>query len=387
MPRREIFFGILCYHTGYRRMNDEDYMKLALELAAKAKGRTSPNPMVGAVVVKDGKIVSQGYHRKAGQPHAEVDALNKAGNEAKGATLYLNLEPCVHYGRTPPCTRRIIESGTNRVVVAIEDPNPLNSGRGAKELRETGIEVEVGLLADQAAKLNEVYIKYITTKRPFVILKSAMSLDGRIATRTGDSKWITSEWSRAYVHQLRGEVDAILVGIETILRDNPRLTVRIQDPRSRILVKNPVRIIVDSRARVPSDAKVLNGEAPTLVAVTKYAPAEKLNKLKRRDAGVLIVDDKTRKVNLDKLMGELGRLEITSVLIEGGGQINASALADGIVDKVLFFIAPKIIGGTRAPGPVAGEGPAKLSQAISLRDISLRRFGDDILVEGYVLSK
>jgi len=365
-------------------MNDEDYMKLALELAGKAKGRTSPNPMVGAVVVKDGKIVGQGYHREAGQPHAEVNALNKAGKEAEGATLYLNLEPCVHYGRTPPCTKRIIESGIKRVVMAIEDPNPLNSGRGAKELRETGIEVEVGPLADQAAKLNEVYIKYITTKRPFVILKSAMSLDGRIATRTGDSKWITSESSRAYVHQLRGELDAILVGIETILRDNPRLTVRTQDPGPRIPVKNPIRIIVDSRARVPSDAKVLDGEAPTLVAVTKYAPAEKLNELKRRGAGVLIVDDKARRINLDKLMVELGRSEITSVLIEGGGQVNASALADGIVDKVLFFIAPKIIGGARAPGPVAGEGPAKLNQAIGLRNISLRRFGDDILVEGYI---
>jgi len=362
-------------------MNDKKYMRLALRLAIKGKGRTSPNPLVGAVIVRNDRIVGRGYHKRVGEPHAEINALDMAGRRARGATLYLNLEPCAHFGRTPPCTKKIISSGIKKIVVAMIDPNPLNCGRGVKELKETGVKVKVGVLEEDAKKINEAYIKYITTKRPFVILKTAMSLDGKIATKTGDSKWITNESSRKYVHRLRSEVDAILVSVETVLKDDPLLTVR--SPKSKVQ-SQPVRVVVDSRARIPLGAKVLNREAPTIVATTKFASKRKIKALKKKGAKVLIVKDRDKKVNLKELLKRLGESEIISLLVEGGGSINASFLEGGLVDKMLFFIAPKIIGGEEALTPVEGEGIERIRDAIKLKDVSVKRFGEDVLVEGYV---
>ncbi len=368
-------------------MNNKKYMRLALRLAIKAKGRTSPNPLVGAVIVKDNRIIGRGCHRRAGEPHAEINALNMAGERARGATLYLNLEPCAHFGRTPPCTKRIISSRIKEVVIAMIDPNPLNCGRGVKKLRKAGIEVKVGVLEEEAKKINEAYTKYITTKKPFVILKTAMSLDGKIATKTGDSKWITNEKSRKYVHKLRREVDAILVGIETVLKDNPRLTSRIQDPGSRIPVRNPIRIVVDSKARIPLRARVLNKKAPTIIATTKFALKRKIEALRKKGVKVLIIKDRDKKVNLKKLLKKLGELEVTSLLVEGGGKINASFLENSLVDKVLFFIASKIIGGEEALTPVEGGGIERIKDAIKLKDISVKRFEEDVLIEGYVANR
>jgi diaminohydroxyphosphoribosylaminopyrimidine deaminase/5-amino-6-(5-phosphoribosylamino)uracil reductase len=358
-------------------MEDEKYMNLALQLALRAKGRTSPNPLVGALVVKNNRIVGRGYHKKAGAPHAEVNALNVAGPKAHKATLYLTLEPCAHFGRTPPCTGKIISSGIRKVVVAMLDPNPLNNGKGVRELRRAGIEVEVGSLREKAKRINESYIKYITAKRPFVILKSALSLDGKIATRRGDAKWISNELSRKYVHRLRSDVDAILVGSGTIRKDNPRLT-------ARTYKKNPIRIVVDSKARISPAAKVLNREAPTIIATTKFASPGKIAALSKKGVRVLVVKDKDKKVDLTELLKMLGKLEITSLLVEGGGTINAAFLENGLVDKLLFFIAPQIIGGKEAPTAVEGEGIEKMSGAIKLKDITTKRFGEDILIEGYI---
>ena len=359
----------------------ETFMRRALELAAR--GRTSPNPMVGAVIVKAGEIVGEGYHHKAGTPHAEIHAINSAGEKAKSAQLYVTLEPCCHRGRTPPCTKAIIQAGFSSVVMAMYDPNPLVPGKGKAMLENYGITVQSGLLEQEARKLNEFYIKHITTGLPFVILKSAMSLDGKIATYTGKSKWITSETSRRKVHEIRDTVDAILVGIGTVINDNPSLTTRLMDRKG----KDAVRIIVDSDARIPLPSKVLNldSTAPTLIAVTPKALEDKISQLKSAGAEVIVIPERNDgRVNLKVLMEGLGKREITSVMIEGGSEINASALKEGIVDKVMIFIAPKFIGGRTAPGLVGGQGIEHLSSAVGLRDIQISKLGEDILVEGYI---
>lgn len=363
-------------------MKEEEYMRLAIRLAKKARGRTSPNPLVGALVVKEGEVVGKGFHQKAGAPHAEINALNDAGKKARRGELYINLEPCNHYGRTPPCAKTIIDSGIKRVFVGMEDPNEVVAGRGIRCLQDNGIYVQTGILREECQRLNEAYLKYITEKKPFVILKSAASLDGKIATRIGDSRWITNEKSRAFLHRLRDEVDGILVGIGTIMADNPELTTRLNSRKG----KDPVRIVVDSKLRIMLRAKVLmpESEAGTIIATTELAPKEKIKKLEELGAKVLIVGSKNNRVDLTELMYELGKLEITSLLIEGGAEINASSLDSGIVDKVLFFYAPKIIGGTDVLGMVGGEGVEKLDDAINLKDLRVKRFGDDILVEGYV---
>lgn len=356
-------------------------MKLALKLAEKGRGRTSPNPMVGAVVVKDGNVIGRGFHEKIGTPHAEIMAINKATKSTKGATLYINLEPCNHQGRTPPCTDTIIKSGIKKVVVGVEDPNPVVSGRGIKKLKEAGIDVKLGVLEEESKKLNEAYIKYITTGKPFVILKVATSLDGKIATRNGESQWITGEVSRKTVHQLRNEVDAVLVGIGTVFMDNPRLSTRLNIPDSR----DPLRIIVDSLLRIPSKANVFNNDSKekTIIVTTQFAPADKI-KLLEDKAKVIVIKSKDRRVNLKGLLKKLGQMGVTSLMVEGGSEINFSILSEGLVDKVIFFIAPKIIGGRGAKSPVGGEGVAKLKDAVQLTDISIKRFEDDIMVEGYV---
>jgi diaminohydroxyphosphoribosylaminopyrimidine deaminase/5-amino-6-(5-phosphoribosylamino)uracil reductase len=364
---------------------DEQFMQEALALAAQARGRTSPNPMVGSVVVKDGRVVGRGYHAKAGAPHGEVVALEDAGLQAKGATLYITLEPCCHYGpfkRTPPCTKAIIAAGIRRVVAAMRDPNPLVSGKGLEELRQAGIEVKLPVLETEAAALNEVFITYITTKRPFVLLKVAASLDGKIATVTGESRWITNERSRLLVHQLRDQVDAVMVGINTVLRDDPLLTTRLPGGGGR----DPMRIIVDTRLRTPCQARVLAASttACTLIATTPEAPREKRLQLEAVGAQVLVVEGDGPGVPLRPLMEQLGGMQVTSILLEGGGELHSSALRAGIVDKVWYFLAPKLIGGRAAPPAIGGEGFARLEEAVTLERMQVRQLDDDLLIEGYV---
>ena len=361
---------------------DVEYMCRALALAARARGRTSPNPLVGAVVVTGGEIVGEGYHQAAGGAHAEVHAINQAGTAARGGTLYVTLEPCVHYGRTPPCTEAIIRSGIAQTFVAHVDPNPKVGGKGIQELEKAGIRVHVGLCELEARRLNEIFIKFIRTGRPFVILKSAMSLDGKIATSTGESQWISSEASRLQGHEIRDTVDAILVGVNTVINDDPSLTTRLPNRDG----KDPVRIIVDSECRTPLKARVVNqdGDGYAIIATTKRAPKERVTRLEAAGAKVLVVEEKESRVCLSSLMRSLGCRGITSVLIEGGAEVNASAIGARIVDKVMCFIAPKIIGGTDAPSPIGGEGILRLAKAHELHETSVKLIDGDILVEGYL---
>ena len=361
---------------------DRTFMEHALVLASKARGHTSPNPMVGAVIVRNGKIVGEGYHQRAGDAHAETHALNQAKELAEGATMYVTLEPCCHWGRTPPCTESVIRAKLANVFVAAKDPNPRVAGNGIRQLEEAGIPVHVGICEEESRQLNEVFFKYITTDHPFVILKSAISLDGKIATASGESQWITSEPARLKGHEVRAQVDAILVGIETVLQDNPALTVRLPERQN----EDPTRIVVDSRGRTPLDAKVFNPDsnARTLIAVTESAPLEKIEALKSAGADVLTIEEEGERVCLSALMRTLGKMEITSVLIEGGGEINAAALHAGIVDKVMFFIAPKLIGGKDAPGAIGGVGTARLAEVPELRDVKTSQIGADFLIEGYL---
>lgn len=361
-------------------MNDEDYMREALTLARHAEGRTSPNPLVGAVIVKDGRIVGVGWHRKAGTPHAEVHALRMAGELAKGATLYVTLEPCAHYGRTGPCAKAVAEAGVKRVVIGMGDPNPLVAGKGIKILRDAGIDVKCGVLEDEARKLNEVFLKWIETKMPFVILKTAMTLDGKIATPTGDSQWITNEASRLRVHHYRDICDGILAGIGTVLSDNPSLTCRLPDGTGH----NPVRIIADSRARTPLTSNVVtDGQARTIIAVTSQAQAERVKALSESGVDVWTCGDGEH-VDLRLLMERLAAENICSVFVEGGGTVNFSLLEAGLVDKVLAFVAPKIVGGKTALTPVEGAGFAALRDAVELTDLTAEMLDGDLLLSAYV---
>lgn len=359
---------------------DEFYMREALRIAAYASGRTTPNPLVGAVIVKDNRIVGQGWHRKAGTEHAEIHALHQAGELAKGADIYVTLEPCSHYGKTPPCCQAIIKAGIKRVIVAMTDPNPLVAGNGLKELKTAGIEVVEGVCRDEAEKLNEVFLKWIVHKMPFVVVKTAMTLDGKIATVSGDSKWITNEKSRKFVHQLRDLYDGILVGIGTVLADNPTLTTRLDH-----LGKNPVRIIVDSKARIPLDSIVITDKsAHTILAVTERASQEKIAALLQVGIEVIMTKEKADRVDLSDLLKILAEKNICSILVEGGSRINYSFFVEHLVDKVHCFIAPKIIGGTDAASPVGGKGTFYMKDAYQLNDITTERFDEDILITGYV---
>ncbi|MEK6716626.1 MAG: bifunctional diaminohydroxyphosphoribosylaminopyrimidine deaminase/5-amino-6-(5-phosphoribosylamino)uracil reductase RibD [candidate division NC10 bacterium] len=361
---------------------DQIWMRRALDLAARARGRTSPNPMVGAVLVKDGQLIGEGFHAYAGSDHAEVAALRDAGPAARGATLYVSLEPCCHYGRTPPCVEQILQAGIRRVVAACEDPNPAVSGKGIAALRAAGLSVDVGVLAEEAERLNEAFFTHVRTGRPFVTLKVAASLDGKIATRTGESRWITGESARRRVHQLRNEMDAVLVGIGTVLRDDPLLTTRLGIADQR----DPIRVVVDNLARLPLRAKAVNraSTAPTILAVSQMAPRTKLEALEREGVQVIVVESSPRRVSLERLIEALGKRGILSVMIEGGAEINASALREGVVDKVLVFLAPILIGGKSTPTAVGGDGIESLTQAVRLRDVRIERFDGDILVEGYI---
>jgi diaminohydroxyphosphoribosylaminopyrimidine deaminase/5-amino-6-(5-phosphoribosylamino)uracil reductase len=361
----------------------EEYMKLALELAKKGIGRVHPNPMVGAVIVKDGKILGQGYHKKCGEGHAEVNAFKDAeekNENVEGAEMYVTLEPCSHFGKTPPCADKIIEKKISKVFIGTLDPNPLVAGRGVKKLKDAGIYVEYGILESECYKLNEVFMKYIVKKEPFVVMKTGMSLDGKIATYSGESKWITEEKSREDVHNLRNELTGIMVGINTVLKDNPQLTCRVNGGR------NPIRIIVDSTLKIPIDCKIVNTakEVETIIATTDKANLDKINSLEDKGVKIIVVPSKNGKVNLKELMTILGKLKIDSILLEGGGTLNFSALEEGIVDKVKIYIAPKIIGGKDSKTPIEGKGIDNLKDAFKITNLSVSTIKEDILVEGYV---
>jgi len=354
-------------------------MQRALELARFGWGTVNPNPLVGAVVVKDGRVVGEGYHKKAGQPHAEVMALKQAGEQAAGATMYVTLEPCSHFGRTPPCAEAVIKAGIKEVIIAMEDPNPRVSGRGIAMLKQAGINVIVGVMENEAKRLNEVFIKYITSDMPFVIWKCAMTIDGKVATATGDSKWITNEISRGYVHWWRYRVSAILAGIGTVLADDPMLTVRLPEVA---VEKQPVRIIADSLARIPLNAKVLNmEEGKSIIAVSKAAGHERVKALIEKGADVIVTEG-VDKIDLKSLMKELHNREIDSVLIEGGPTLAGNAIKNNIVDKAMVFIAPKLVGGS-AISALEGEGAKQMQDVKVLKDIMTKRFKDDVLIEGY----
>ena len=360
-----------------------DFMAEALDLARRVLGTTSPNPAVGAVVVRDGQVVGRGATRPPGGPHAERVALAEAGELARGATLFVTLEPCCHYGRTPPCTDAILEAGIAEVHVATLDPNPLVNGRGIRALTERGVRVVVGEHEAEARRLNEWSFKYITTGRPFVLAKYAMTLDGKIAARTGDSRWVTGAAARACVHRLRAQVDAVMVGVGTVLADNPALTARPDEFGGEPAARQPLRIVVDSRGRTPLEARVLDGSAPTLIATTALADPERRAAFKVRGAEVLVLPAADGRVDLKALLEELGRRQVAWVLAEGGSRLLGSLFDGGLVDRVLAFIAPKVIGGGEAPGPVGGGGRARMAEAVRLTDVEIERLGEDLLVSGY----
>ncbi len=364
--------------------NERDlfYMRKALELARKGEGYTSPNPLVGALVVKDGVIIGQGYHQYYGGPHAEVYALDEAGEQAQGATLYVTLEPCSHYGKTPPCSLRVIKSGIKRAVIAMVDPNPRVAGRGIRELKEAGIEVVVGLLEKEASLMNEVFLKYITAEYPFVYLKTAQTMDGYLATKTGDSKWITNEKSRLWGHKLRHRVDAILVGIGTILKDNPVLTTRLPDKKG----KDCIRIILDARLETPLEASILNknSNASIIIITGDQVELEKVEIYANLE-GVEVVTlrlTKDGRVPLKELLKKLHTRGISSLLVEGGGKVNYSFLKEGLVDRLYCFIAPVILGGNDGIAAFSGTGPERMAQISRLKEVEYQLLGDNILVSG-----
>lgn len=359
---------------------DEKYMRLAMQLAGNAIGRTSPNPLVGAVIVKDNRVVGCGWHRKAGTPHAEVHALNQAGELAQGADVYVTLEPCAHYGKTPPCAKALVEAKVKNVYGGLLDVNPKVAGKGFKILEDAGIHVEYGFLQDELRKQNEVFFKWIEYKKPFIVLKAAMTLDGKIATATGQSKWITNETSRAYGYKLRDIYDGIMVGINTVIEDNPMLTARVDGG------KNPIRIVVDSSLRIDINANVVQDKsAKTIVATTDKADKDKILKLQAQDVDVIVVDkDENDKVDIEKLLDILGQQNICSILVEGGATLSGSFVAKKLVDKVYFFIAPKIVGGKEAKTPVAGTGILNLQEALALKDIQIEKLEEDVLIIGRV---
>lgn len=359
---------------------DEFYMKRALELAVKGIGMVNPNPMVGAVIVKDNKVIGAGFHEKYGHAHAERNAVKNAVEDIEGATVYVTLEPCAHYGKTPPCVDLLIEKKVRKVVIGMLDPNPLVAGKSIKKLKENNIEVKVGVKEKECRKLNEVFIKYITTKKPFVIMKAGISIDGKIATSGGESKWITSERSRLHSHELRNRMSGIMVGINTVLSDDPSLTYRGEHKG-----KDPLRIIIDSTLKVPFESKVIKyNNNNTIVACVENTDLIKKEKLEKMGVKIIETKSKKGKVDLQEVVEKLGKEKIDSILLEGGGTLNFSALKEGIVDKVRFYIAPKIIGGENSKNSVSGQGFYNLDDCVNLKDMSYEQMGNEIVVEGYI---
>lgn len=361
---------------------DEIFMKKALRLAKKGLGRTSPNPVVGAMIVRDGNIIATGYHKKAGGAHAEVEALaDLQGEVGKEDVLYVTLEPCNHYGRTPPCTEAILQRGIRKVVVGMMDPNPDVTGGGCAFLAQRGVEVKTGVLESECRQLNEVFIKHATTGLPFVTAKSALTLDGWTATGTGHSRWVTNERSRRFVHRLRDRMDGLMVGIGTVLADDPSLTTRLDRRNGR----DPARIIVDTHLRAPKNARVMtvDSTAPTILAVGEGVKAERIDILRKKGIIPLICPIKRGRIDLVALLTELGRMSITSIMAEGGATLMGSMIREGLVDKFYIFQAPKLLGGDDGVPMVSGPGPERMDQCLNLKDLRVRRFGNDILVRGY----
>ena len=361
-------------------MDDEAYLERALGLAERGRGLTSPNPLVGAVVVAGGRILGEGFHEGPGLPHGEIVALEEAGDGARGATLYTTLEPCDHFGRTPPCTQSIVRAGVVRVVSAMGDPNPVVDGRGFAALEAAAIEVRTGVLAQEAARQNEAYLKHVRTGLPFVTWKMAASLDGKVASRDGTSRWITGEAARADVHRLRAASDAILVGAGTALVDDPSLTVRDPGYRGR----PPLRVLVDARGRVPETGDLFDQAARTMVATTGAAPRDRREAWRSRGAEVVEYEPEGGNVPLLQLLADLGKRDVQSVLLEGGPTLAWSMVEDRAVDKVVVYFAPKLIGGEAAPGVLGGRGFAPIAQAVRLRVASFDRVGEDLKVEAHV---
>jgi len=362
--------------------SDIRYMQRAVKLSQKGKYYVRPNPLVGAVIVENGKITGEGYHEKFGGPHAEINAITNADKPLQGATMYVTLEPCSHYGKTPPCADRLISEGFSRVVIGMADPNPVVNGKGIEKLKTAGIEVEVPVLEEEIRKVNEIYLTNIREKRPFCVLKTAMTLDGKIATKTGDSKWISGEKSREYVHELRHLYDGIMVGVNTVISDDPELTDRSPHNEKR----HPVRIITDSTGRIPLDSKVLRkDDIRTIIAVTERVDSEFIGKIYEKGKEVVVCPEKNGRVDLKFLIKELWNQGIDSVLIEGGSTLNYSAVSDGIVDKVLSFISPKIVGGEESLTPVGGAGVQTISDAFRLKVDKVEQIDSDILIESYII--
>lgn len=362
--------------------DDRRYMQRTLELAAGGRGMVSPNPLVGAVFVRDGKVIGEGYHTQLGKDHAETEAIRAAGGDVKGATLYVNLEPCSHTGKTPPCAETLAKNGVARVVIPHLDPNPKVSGAGIRMLKKAGITVDTGLMEKEARRLNEAFLTFHELNRPFMILKWAMTMDGRIAAMSGQSRWISNEHSREYVHQLRSDVDAVMVGIGTILQDNPMLNVRIDHYDKR----QPKRIIVDGNLRIPVKAKVLTASAPedSIIATSDFAPPHKVQRLRDEGHHVLLMRGRRGLIDLVQLISKLSEFNIQSVLCEGGSTMNASLLGARMVDKIIAFMAPKIVGGDGDRSPITGWGLPSMEQSISLQEISVQSFNEDVCMEGYV---
>ena len=361
-----------------------DHMECALSLARLASGYSSPNPAVGAVVVKDGKVVGMGYTQPVGGHHAELMALKQAGESARGSALYVTLEPCCHFGRTPPCTRAIIEAGVTDVHIALVDPNPLVCGAGIAELNEAGMKTYVGAREADARDINEAYLKFITTGLPFVTAKFAMSLDGKIATRSGHSQWISNEQARCFVHGVRHTVDAIMIGVNTLITDDPRLTARACGGRSGCTAKQPLRIIADGTGRSPINARVFTEPGRTLVACMEPCDAEKRAELEALGVEVLGLPGSNGLVDLEALLRAVGERGISTVLVEGGSELLGYAFDHRLVDKVLTFIAPMIIGGSEARTAVGGDGALTVQEALSLDRVEVKNFADNVLVSGYV---
>lgn len=362
-------------------VDDASYMRLALQMAAQAKGQTGANPVVGCVIVKDGRIIGLGSHLKYGEAHAEAHALNMAGDEAAGSTVYVTLEPCSHTGKTPPCAQRLLDAQVSRVVIACLDPHEQVAGAGKALLEEHGIQVEVGLCRQEALQLNEHFFKYITKRLPFVTLKTASTMDGKIATKTGDSKWITGGQAREYVHTLRHQHDAIMVGVNTVIADDPQLSTRLSVPAIQ-----PVRVIIDANLRTPPEAQVVqsikSSKQRTIIFTTNQATEEKQTALQNHGVEVIRTGDGP-KVDVQRAMQYLAEQGISSVLLEGGGQLNGAMLEAKLIDKILLFIAPKIVGGKEAPPSFNFSGFERMDEAIMLERMSFESYGNDICISGY----
>jgi len=362
-------------------MRDEFYMRYAIRLAEKAKGKTSPNPLVGCVIVKNNSIIGTGYHKKAGKPHAEVEALRDAGPEAKGARMYVSLEPCNHFGKTPPCTEAIIKAGIKKVIVAMIDPNPLNKGKGIRKLRNAGVGVITGICRDQAMRINRPFIKRCATGMPFITLKIAETLDGKIAAANGNSKWISSDKSRGLVKTIRNEVDAVMVGINTVLRDDPLLISSKGD------AKKPARIIVDTKLRIPERSRLVRTAKTytTIIITSSGREKDKINRLKKCGVNLIEVNKKAHMLDLSSAMRVLSDMGISDILVEGGARLAGSLLDERLLDRVMFFIAPKIFGSDDAIGAISGNGAKDVKDAFKIGDLKTFKIDNDVVIEGDVL--